>query len=134
MTPLCPVESWCTSDPCITQVTISMSRCGWVSKPVPGSTTSSLLTSSSPWWVLAGSWCEPNENECLLSSHEMRVAKRSSAWRTSTRGLRVGVVMSGPPGAGGRASGACGSGVLDRGDLELEDDLVADEDAAGLQR
>ena len=68
MTPLWPVESWWTSDPCSTQVTISMSRWGWVSKPVPGSTTSSLLTSSSPWWVFAGSWCGPNEKECLESS------------------------------------------------------------------
>ena len=41
--------------PSSTQVTISMSRCGWVSKPVPGMTTSSLLTSSRPRWVLAGS-------------------------------------------------------------------------------
>src|SRR5215212_4537502 len=52
--------------------------------------------------------------------------------------------MSGPPGVGaGWGSGglppaggspAGWSGVLDRGDLELEDDLVADEDAAGLER
>ena len=54
MTPV-PVESWCTSEPRSTQVTISMSRCGWVSNPVPGATMSSLFTSSSPWWVLAGS-------------------------------------------------------------------------------
>src|SRR5437660_914786 len=77
----------------------------------------------------------------------MRVANRSSARRTSTRGARVGVLMCGPPGEGRdedragcrrpqRVSGspAGRSGVLDRGDLELEDDLVADQDAAGLQR
>src|SRR3954454_16896745 len=55
--------------------------------------------------------------------------------------------MSGPPGEGqdedragcrgaqrrgGRPAGR--SGVPDRGDLELEDDLVADQDAAGLER
>ena len=74
MTPLWPVESWWTSDPSITHVTISMSRCGWVSKPVPASTTSSLLTSSTPWWVLAGSKCGPNENECFESSQSTRVA------------------------------------------------------------
>ena len=55
ISPECPVESWCTSEPSSTQVTISMSRCGWVSKPRPGRTTSSLLTSSSPKCVLAGS-------------------------------------------------------------------------------
>src|SRR6266567_9449210 len=33
---------------------------------------------------------------------------------------------------GGTADG--GSGVLDRGDLELEGDLVADQDAAALER
>jgi hypothetical protein len=31
-------------------------------------------------------------------------------------------------------SAAGWSGVLDRGDLEVEDDLVADQDAAGLER
>ena len=38
-----------------TQVTISMSRWGCVSNPVPGATRSSLLTSSRPNPVLAGS-------------------------------------------------------------------------------
>ena len=36
-------------------VTISMSRCACMSNPVPGATVSSLLTRSSPWWVLSGS-------------------------------------------------------------------------------
>src|SRR4051794_21743242 len=39
-----------------------------------------------------------------------------------------------PPAATGRRQPAGWSGVLDRGDLELEDDLVADQDAAGLER
>src|SRR5664280_1606156 len=86
----------------------------------------------------------------------MRVLNRSSARRTSTWGVKVGVVISGPSGrwcergverapgaAGARPAGPAGklgarvigwSGVLDRGDLELEDDLVADEHTAGLQR
>ena len=55
MIPEWPWESWWTSWPRSTQVTISMSRCGWVSKPVPGETTSSLLTSSSPKCVFAAS-------------------------------------------------------------------------------
>ena len=63
MMPLWPVESRWTSDPSTTQVTISMSRWGWVSKPAPGATVSSLLTSRTPWWVLAGSWWWPKENE-----------------------------------------------------------------------
>src|SRR4051812_10313352 len=148
MTPLWPVESWCTRDPCITQVTISMSWCGWVSKPVPGATTSSLFTSSSPWWVLAGSWCRPKLKECLLSSHASRVVGRSPARRTSTPGVRLaafeevitesfvagvrvemeaGVQRAGLPQAvTGGNPGPCGevrgwSGGLDRGDLELQD-------------
>ena len=44
-----PDESRCASEPSSTQVTISMSRCGCVSKPAPGETMSSLLTSSTPW-------------------------------------------------------------------------------------
>src|SRR4051794_2058138 len=121
MTPLFPSESWWTSDPWRTHVTISMSRWGWVSKPVPGATMSSLLTSSSPWWVLLGSQCRLNENECFESSQPMLVLNRSSARRTSTEGnvavigwLRLFL-------------------LLDGGDLELEDDLLADEDAAGLE-
>ncbi len=83
MTPLWPSESWWTRPPSSTQVMISMSRCGWVSKPVPGATMSSLETSSSPKWVLAGSqWCE-NEKECLESSQPARVWKRWSARRRS---------------------------------------------------
>nr|CRL81045.1 hypothetical protein CPGR_04259 [Mycolicibacter nonchromogenicus] len=48
MTPAFPIESRWLSAPDSTQVTISASRCGWVSKPALGSTMSSLLTSSSP--------------------------------------------------------------------------------------
>src|ERR1700755_434016 len=54
MTPLLPAESRCASEPSSTHVTISMSRCGWVSKPAPGATMSSLLNSNTPWWVLPG--------------------------------------------------------------------------------
>ena len=82
------MESWWTSDPWSTQVTISMSWCGWVSKPVPGLTTSSLETSSSPWWVLRGSKWRPKENECLEPSQDIRVVKRCSARRMSTVGSR----------------------------------------------
>src|SRR5659263_756025 len=86
----------------------------------------------------------------------MRVLNRSSARRTSTWGSRWGwssqVLQGGGASAGvERAPGAAGarpagpggklgvrvigwSGVLDRGDLELEDDLVADDHTAGLQR
>src|SRR6476646_5629852 len=127
MTPLCPSESWCTSCPCRTHVTISMSRWGCVSKPVPGATMSSLLTSNSPWWVLFGSQCRLNENECFESSQPMRVLNRSSARRTSTEGnvavivgLRLFVLV-------------LVLRLLEGRDLELEDDLLADEDAAGLE-
>src|SRR3954468_4381455 len=130
MTPLWPVESWCTSEPCSTQVTISMSWCGWVSKPVPGSTTSSLLTSSSPWWVLRRSRCWPKENDCLGSSQPKLLLNRSSARRTSTVGVRLTVLTD----AVLSKNLGVVSGVLDRRDLELQDDLVADQDAAGLQR
>src|SRR4051795_6249047 len=131
ITPLCPVESWCTSDPCSTQVTISMSWCGWVSKPVPGSTMSSLLTSSSPWWVLRRSKCWPKEKECLESSQPKLVLNRSAARRTSTVGVRLTVLTDAVLSLSGRGRE---SGVLDGGDLELQDDLVADQDAAGLER
>jgi len=50
-----PVESSCTSEPSTTQVTISMPRCGWVSKPFPAVMTSSLFAMSRPKWVLSGS-------------------------------------------------------------------------------
>jgi hypothetical protein len=36
-------------------VTISMSRWGWVVKPLPPTTRSSFETRSSPWCVFAGS-------------------------------------------------------------------------------
>src|SRR3954447_19722069 len=154
MTPLWPVESWWTREPRSTQVTISMSWCGWVSKPAPASTTSSLLTSSSPWWVLARSKCWPKEKECLESSQPKLVLNRSSVRRTSTVGVRVTVltvavlsrtgvaawlvVRRGPRGGRSSPNGLTGpaageSGVLDRRDLELQDDLVADQDAASLQ-
>src|SRR5215210_1690226 len=155
MTPLWPVESWWTSEPWSTQVTISMSWCGCVSNPVPASTMSSLLTSSSPWWVLRRSKCWPKEKECLESSQPKLVLDRSSARRTSTVGVRLTVLTDAvlsrtwvelaglllqrrrrgrpsPEGLAGPAAG--GSGVLDRRDLELQDDLVADQNAAGLQR
>ncbi len=96
MIPECPVESWCTNEPCSTQVTISMSRCGCVSNPAPGRTTSSLFTSSRPWWVLAGSYFWPNENECFESSHEIFVASRSAERRTSTCGCKVLWLITGP--------------------------------------
>src|SRR3954451_15013315 len=131
MTPLWPVESWWTSEPSITQVTISMSWCGWVSKPVPGSTMSSLLTRSSPWWVLGRSKCWPKEKECLESSHTKLVLNRSVARRTSTVGVRLTVLTDAVLSLSGRGRE---SGVLDGRDLELQDDLVADQDAAGLQR
>src|SRR6059058_5511462 len=110
MTPLLPSESWCTSEPCSTQVTISMSRCGCVSNPRPGVTMSSLLTRSSPWCVFCGSQWLLNEKECFESSHPMRVAKRSAARRMSTAGVRVSVIVAGTtwlihhlfrPGSGG---------------------------------
>ncbi len=80
------MESWWTSEPCSTQVTISMSRWGCVSNPVPGSTMSSLLTSSRPWWVLSGSQWRLKLNECLESSQPMFVLNRSSARRMSIWG------------------------------------------------
>jgi hypothetical protein len=55
ITPELPIESRWVNSPESTQVTISASRCGWVPNPEAGATTSSLLTSSSPWWVLSGS-------------------------------------------------------------------------------
>src|SRR4051794_19743749 len=108
-----------------------MSWCGWVSKPVPGSTMSSLLTSSRPWWVLRRSKCWPKEKECLESSQPKSVLNRSAARRTSTVGVRLRVLTDAVLSLSGRGRE---SGVLDGRDLELQDDLVADQDTAGLQR
>src|SRR5437588_2851139 len=117
MTPLCPWESWCTRLPRSTQVTISMSLCGWVSKPLPGFTTSSLDTSSSPKWVLRGSkWC-PKENECREFSQDVLVWNRVSARRRSISGRSdAGALVTGramaallvsgtPPGGGVQVAG-----------------------------
>jgi hypothetical protein len=105
MIPECPVESWCTREPRSTQVTISMSRCGWVSNPAPGVTVSSLFTRSNPWWVLSASYWWPKEKECLESSQLIFVAKRSCARRMSTVGDIV--LISGPLAVGATPSGGC---------------------------
>jgi len=42
MTPAWPSESWWTSEPFSTHVTISMSRCGWLSNPNRGAIVSWL--------------------------------------------------------------------------------------------
>src|SRR3954470_14939745 len=131
MMPDVPVESWWTNEPDSTQVTISMSWCGWVSKPVPGSTMSSLLTSSRPWWVLRRSKCWPKEKECLESSQPKSVLNRSAARRTSTVGVRLRVLTDAVLSLSGRGRE---SGVLNGRDLEVQDDLVADPDPPGLER
>src|SRR5215470_17107408 len=70
-----------------------MSWCGWVSNPVPGRTTSSLLTSSRPWWE---------------SSQKSLVLNRSPARRTSTAGVSGPVVSVIVAPAGGRSGyGSC---------------------------
>src|SRR4051794_30311276 len=96
MTPRLRSESACSSSPCNTQVTISMSRWGWVEKPLPARTRSSLLTISSPWPVFAGSQWLPKLKLWRLSSQSMLVWGRASARRTSMTGL---VVTGRPPGS-----------------------------------
>ena len=53
-----------------------MSRWGGSPNPRPARTTSSLFTSSSPWWVFAGSWCGPKLKLCHESSQSSCVWKR----------------------------------------------------------
>ena len=82
-------------------------------------------------------------------SHDQAVAAR--LWQVSTtwpdRGQppvtgwlsRARALPAGPRGGRGRSARLLfhrtgGSGVLDRGDFELQDDLLADQDATGLQR
>ena len=55
MTALVPVLSACSSAPSSTQDRISMSACGWLPKPWPGATRSSLMTSSGPTPAKRGS-------------------------------------------------------------------------------
>ena len=56
MTEPVPIESSWARAPSSTYEKISMSRCGWVPKPWPAATRSSLITSRSEKPTCFGSW------------------------------------------------------------------------------
>src|SRR5713101_611695 len=82
MTLLVPRLSRCSTAPSRTYVIISISRWGWVPKPLPGATRSSLITRSTENPFSLGSKYSPNENVWRLSSQSSLVTPRYSALRT----------------------------------------------------
>src|SRR5216683_1022892 len=82
MTLLVPRLSRCSTAPSRTYVIISISRWGWVPKPLPGATRSSLITRSTENPFSLGSKYSPNENVWRLSSQSSLVTPRSFALRS----------------------------------------------------
>ena len=94
--PECPVESWCTSDPCSTHVTISMSRCGMGVKP--GARLDDVVVVDQQQPVVG---VRPGRSGCRTRTSAWSRARRSSSSRGRRHaGCRRSVaVMSSPLGS-----------------------------------
>src|ERR1700724_84538 len=72
-----------------------MWRCGWVPKPLPASTVSSLKTRSAPQLVFLGSKYSAKLNEwCVLSQPKSKDARSFARWIENTGAVWVAMVPS----------------------------------------